>query len=136
MQTLTRSQLKRMAENIRSCRDKQFPERGGNNRLAKAIGVSPQTLSQWINGSRMPPIEKLQALVTVFGISIQALCGLPEAAKPPRRLTKVQQGRLAAIDTMIFLLTRQRDALLGKKDGGDMRKVFTAIKEMVEKVII
>ncbi len=135
MQTLTKSQLKRLAENIRSCRDKQFPERGGNNRLAKAIGVSPQMLSQWVNGARMPPIEKLQALANVFGLSIQALCGLPEEAKPPKRLTKIQQGRLAAIDTMILLLTRQRDALLGKKGDTDLRKVFVAIKEMVEKEI-
>ena len=136
MQTLTKTQLKQLAVNIRSCRDKYFPERGGGNRLAKAIGVSPQLMSQWVNGARMPPVEKLHALAKVFGISMQALCGLPEAAKPPRRLTKLQQGRLAAIDTMILLLNRQRDALLGKKGGTDFRRNFTALKEMIEREML
>lgn len=133
MQTLTKTQLKQLAENIRSYRDKHFPERGGGNRLAKAIGVSPQLMSQWANGARMPPAKKLHALAKVFGVSIQALCGLPEAAKPPRRLTKVQQGRLAAIDTMILLLNCQRDALLGKKGGMDLRGKFISLKEIIER---
>ncbi|MCF0117720.1 MAG: helix-turn-helix transcriptional regulator [Bacilli bacterium] len=46
--------------------------------LAKLIGVSPQTLSNWERGYTEPDIKSLQKLATNLGTTIDYLIGLKE----------------------------------------------------------
>lgn len=77
MSKLTQREKKSVVRNIKLYKKRLYPERGGGNRLANELGISPQLLSQWVKGTRTPTLEKLIVLADVFNISIQELCGQP-----------------------------------------------------------
>ena len=45
------------------------------NKLSKAIGVKPATISYYENGKRYPSIKHLLALSDYFNVTIDYLCG-------------------------------------------------------------
>ncbi len=71
-------------EKIRHYKEQCFPGPGGGQRLADAIGVLPQTVSYWLNGSRMPTFEQLYRLAILFRVSPLDLCGFKSSEKPNR----------------------------------------------------
>lgn len=93
-------------------------ERGARTRLAKAIDVKPQTLSGWINGSRMPPVEKVSEIEE-------------HLALPPGTLT-VHLGYLplAAKDVTI---TSTEEAIIADQrfDGSQKRLLFQMIDQLL-----
>ena len=71
-------------EKIRHYKEQCFPGPGGGQRLADAIGVLPQTVSYWLNGSRTPTFEQLYRLAILFRVSPLDLCGAKSSEKPNR----------------------------------------------------
>ncbi len=64
---------KNIANNIRECRKKKFPGRGGAKTCAQAFGVSPQQWSPWETGKRVPDEARLSRLAEFFSVSVEYL---------------------------------------------------------------
>ena len=62
-----------IAKNIRDCRMKKFPGRGGGKKCAEAFGVSPQQWSPWERGMRTPDEVRLAQIATFFGVTVEFL---------------------------------------------------------------
>ena len=62
-----------IAKNIRDCRLKKFPGRGGGKICAEAFGVSPQQWSPWERGMRTPDEVRLAQIATFFGVTVEFL---------------------------------------------------------------
>ncbi len=60
-----------IAANIRAERMKKFPGRGGCQKCAEAIGVSPQQWSPWEHGTRTPDEMRLRQLADLFGVTVE-----------------------------------------------------------------
>lgn len=71
-------QKRNLAKKLRTLKDKTYPERGGGKELAARLGISPQLLSNWLNGSRTPSLLHLGRLARIFDVSVQELCSLPQ----------------------------------------------------------
>lgn len=120
---LMAKERKALVRNIKKHKKRLYPERGGGNRLAKQVGVSPQLLSQWINGVRVPALDKLIALAEVFEISIQELCGRPE----PDEIHK----DVSFYDAVVILTTHLNKAKKGKKRTKSICEVKAFIDRML-----
>ena len=46
--------------------------------LANKIGVSPNTVSRWERGERIPNMDALISLAKFFNVTIDYLCGLED----------------------------------------------------------
>lgn len=46
--------------------------------LAKAIGVSPTTINNWVNGYNVPRMDKIDLLASYFRVERTELIGMPE----------------------------------------------------------
>lgn len=62
-----------IARNLRSCRLKKFPGRGGRKKCAEALGVSQQQWSPWERGVRTPDKQRLIQLSEFFEVSVDWL---------------------------------------------------------------
>ncbi len=62
-----------IAHNIRACRFKRYPGRGGAKLCAEEFGVSPQQWSPWENGKRTPDEIRLQQLARFFDVTVEFL---------------------------------------------------------------
>ncbi len=65
-----------LAGKIRRYKGECFPGKGGGVRLAEEIGVTPQSISNWISGSRLPTMNQLYRLAKAFDVSPLELCGI------------------------------------------------------------
>lgn len=138
MDTSTRVISQKLAKNIRKFRDIHFSGRGGTKRLADLAGVTPQALSQWMRGARKPSPARLYALSRAFGISVQELCGLPRPPQPRslKRLPDIIRGRVMAVDALLLLLRKYRQALASTKDGGKAARIFREFRAVVEQELL
>lgn len=62
-----------IAVNIRKCRLKRFPGRGGGMRCAAAFGVSPQQWSPWERGMRTPDELRMRQIARFFNVTVEYL---------------------------------------------------------------
>ncbi len=62
-----------IAANIRTCRMKKYPGRGGGKKCAEAFGVSPQQWSPWERGMRTPDELRLSQIAEFFGVTVEYL---------------------------------------------------------------
>lgn len=62
-----------IARNIRDCRMKKFPGRGGGKKCAESFGVSPQQWSPWERGMRTPDELRLSQIAEFFGVTVEFL---------------------------------------------------------------
>ncbi len=62
-----------IARNIRDCRVKKFPGRGGGKKCAETFGVSPQQWSPWERGMRTPDELRLSQIADFFGVTVEFL---------------------------------------------------------------
>lgn len=60
-----------IARNIRDCRMRKFPGRGGGKRCAESFGVSPQQWSPWESGKRTPDELRLEQIADFFGTTVE-----------------------------------------------------------------
>lgn len=60
-----------IAKNIRDCRLKMFPGRGGSKKCAAALGVSPQQWSPWERGIRAPDEDRM---ISIHNFRDKACC--------------------------------------------------------------
>lgn len=58
-----------VAHNIRTCRMKTYPGRGGATKCAKAFGVSPQQWSPWERAIRTPDESCLSRIARFFNVT-------------------------------------------------------------------
>lgn len=71
-----------IARNIRDCRMKKFPGRGGGKKCAESFGVSPQQWSPWERGMRTPDELRLSQIADFFGVTVEFLRRDNSARKP------------------------------------------------------
>lgn len=64
-----------IARNIRECRMKAYPGRGGAKQCAEDFGVSPQQWSPWERAMRTPDELRLSQIAEFFGVSVAFLRG-------------------------------------------------------------
>ncbi len=62
-----------IGRNIRECRLKKYPGRGGAKRCAEEFGVSPQQWSPWERGFRTPDESRLGEIAAFFGVTVAYL---------------------------------------------------------------
>lgn len=62
-----------IAHNIRNCRMKKFPGRGGGKKCAESFGVSPQQWSPWERGMRTPDELRLKQIADFFEVTVEFL---------------------------------------------------------------
>ncbi len=62
-----------IADNIRKCRIKKFPGRGGGKKCAEAFKVSPQQWSPWERGNRTPDEDRMNQIAKFFGVTVAYL---------------------------------------------------------------
>ena len=62
-----------IARNIRDCRMKKYPGRGGGKKCAESFGVSPQQWSPWERGMRTPDELRLSQIAEFFGVTVEYL---------------------------------------------------------------
>ncbi len=60
-----------IAKNIRECRVKKFPGRGGGKKCAESFGVSPQQWSPWESGKRTPDELRLEQIASFFSTTVE-----------------------------------------------------------------
>lgn len=62
------------------------------NRLAELIGVTPQSVTDWVKGRTLPDVRKLQELARILGTSVDVLTQLdePESARSISRISRVK----------------------------------------------
>lgn len=60
-----------IARNIRDCRLRKFPGRGGGKRCAESFGVSPQQWSPWESGKRTPDELRLEQIASFFSTTVE-----------------------------------------------------------------
>ena len=123
MSTLSLKEKKCVVRTIKAHKKRLYPERGGGNRLAKDLNVSPQLLSQWINGTRFPTTERLIALAEFFGVTIQELCGREKPA--------VIDAEVNFYDA-VMILTKH---LNKKRSGKKTNKSLKTVKRFMEKTL-
>ncbi len=119
------------AENLRKYREQAFPGWGGLGRFAKAAGVSSYTLSQWMSGKQMPSTARIHALAKVLGVEAGELY-TPQAPEAETSIPDFVQEQIAVIDTLVLLLTYNRQALLGKVDAWSRNEGFRIINALVQ----
>ena len=89
MYALPARNRKILAKKIRHYKMLCFPGKGSGVRLASEIGVHPQTVSKWLNGTRTPTVEQLYLLAKTFNVSPLELCGITEIEKTPRNMADI-----------------------------------------------
>lgn len=65
----------KFAENLKSLRMEHKLSQG---KLAEAVGVTQQCVSEWERGKIEPTLSYLWQLADIFGVSIDVLCGRTE----------------------------------------------------------
>ena len=102
-----------LSETIRSLRR----QRGlSQEELAEALDVSRQAISKWENGAAVPDLDKLQALASYFGITLDELTGsTPPSPPTPGPVSKVGlifclTGGLCLLALSLLMLLRPDDA--------------------------
>lgn len=75
-----------IARNIRECRMKKFPGRGGGKKCAENFGVSPQQWSPWERGMRTPDELRLSQIAKFFGVTVEYMRRDNSVPKVPEHL--------------------------------------------------
>ncbi|MCC8108170.1 MAG: helix-turn-helix domain-containing protein, partial [Planctomycetes bacterium] len=70
-----------IARNIRDCRLKKFPGRGGGKKCAEEFGFSPQQWSPWERAMRTPDEMRLTKIAEFFDVTVEWL--RRDHRKPP-----------------------------------------------------
>lgn len=125
MPELTSKERAALGRNIRKGKDKYFSGRGGCGRLAAELGVTPQVLSHWMAGRRVPEPAQMAALAKVFNTSILKLCSLPGIRKV--------KGPPSTYDVMTDLLRKYKKAKATPGGGRKPDRATRAITAYVEK---
>ncbi len=87
--------------------------------LAELIGVSPQAVSRWENGTTYPDMELIPVLANLFGASTDMLFGMPEsqkeipAAEVLEELTTLTRERPLNVSRMKELICKVRLYYIG-----------------------
>lgn len=108
-----------LGKKIREGKDKFFPGRGGCGRLAGELGITPQLLSHWMSGRRLPEPAQMAALAKLFNVSILKLCSLPQISKT--------KGAPWSFDVAIDLLKKYKKMRLSPSGR---QRFDAAIKEI------
>lgn len=74
MHHLPERNKKILIQKIRYYKDLHFPGKGSGMRLADEVGVTPQAISNWLSGKRLPTATQLYRLAKVFDVSPLELC--------------------------------------------------------------
>ncbi len=90
-------------------------------------------MSLWMNGRQMPSTTRSHALAKALGVEVGELCSpqVPEA-EASGEVPEFVLEQIAVIDTLILLLTFNRQALLGEADARRCNEGFSLIKELMQ----
>ncbi len=134
MDSIVNTEISTFAANLRKHRERAFPGWGGLGCFAKAAGVSPDALARWMSGKQMPSTARIHTLSKALGVSVGELCS-PQVSETETSgdAPESVQEQIAAIDTVILLLTYHKRALLGEVDAGHSKEGFRIISELLKR---
>ena len=104
--------------------------------VAEQLSISKNSLSEWENGSRVPPCERIVQLADFYGVSVDYLLGRDvdgathiDSLKPISKSTlSIHHGRPVWIDGIGWALVSSTDQTLLFSDG---RKIgFDAVEQV------
>lgn len=113
-----------LSKKIKHYKKLHFPGKGSGARLAEEIDVPPQTVSSWLNGSRLPTPMQLYRLSIAFKVSPFELCGI--------RRDRSKSVELSLLEDMLVMMRGE------KKENVNLRvthKRMNEIKSFLEKVL-
>ncbi len=114
-----------LGKKIREGKDRLFPGRGGCSKFAHELGITPQLLSHWMNGNRVPDPGQLAALAKLFNISILELCSLPKI--------RGKGKQYSAYDIIAYMTKAQQTAGTSRKKRKMLMESNAAVKAFVNK---
>lgn len=129
MLTFTLKQKKLIAKNIRAAMESMFPGKGRGRRMARLFGVSPSTVSQWVNGKKTPTLSHLYQMSKVFGTPLHQLCGLPK-----RGNIRTKNLVTEIIKRIMTAEGKRGNAASGKRSRADMNTAIMLIKKELEDI--
>lgn len=65
--------------------------RMSQTQIARMIGVSQSSLSQYVNGTRLPTGQNLHYLADAFGLEIYDICGVPRQMPNDERFKRIAE---------------------------------------------
>ncbi len=80
--------------------------------LAEALGVSPQAVSRWENGTTYPDLELLPPIANYFGVTIDGLFGCESGREAKVAAIIAEAGSLAKYDNGVDVNIEKRLTLL------------------------
>ena len=113
-----------LAGKIRHYMRKCFPGKGSGIRLAEEIGTTPQTISNWLNGSRLPTLKQMYRLAKAFDVSPFELCGI--------RKKHTRNQKTVHLDVLTSLLQHCENDIARGANPRITRKFLLSIKGIIE----
>lgn len=127
MYRLSARQKAVLAKKIRHYKELHFPGKGSGARLAMEIGVPPQTVSNWLSGSRQPTPPQLYRLAVAFKVSPLELCGFRKEKAPP--------PKAAEASILHDMATMMRDSGKGGANTRVTAKALRDFKDFLEEAL-
>lgn len=127
MYRLPDDKKKMLAKNIRYHLQKCFPGKGSGIRLAGEIGTTPQTLSNWLNGTRIPNLCQIYLLAKAFDVSPLELCGA--------RQKDTLNPKVLHISVLTKLLNHCEKDIVRNVNPRVTRKFMNEVKVLVENLL-
>lgn len=124
MYRLSAHQKTILIKKIKYYKKLHFPGRGSGARLAEEIGVPPQTVSNWLSGSRQPTPMQLYRLAIAFNVSPFELCGF--------RQEKTKSVELSLLEGILIMM---RGAKKGNVNPRVTQRRMNEIKSFIEKAL-
>lgn len=114
--------------------EKLMKEKGVNAyKVAKATGISSQTLSAWKKGTYTPKQDKIEKLANYFNVSVAYLMGLTDI--PNEELTEEEtRKQIAELEERLEQLEIEHKALV--KENEEKDKIITENYELLKKLSI
>jgi len=91
--------------------------------LARALGIKPQAVQHWENGTSCPKTERLADLSTVLGVKVSWLIDSDSSAEMVYESSPIVYGELSADEQFVLKMFRQMKA--------KTRITFTEIAEVM-----
>lgn len=97
--------------------------------LMKDLDLPSATVSSWVNGLRLPRMDKLKMLANYFGVSVPTILGydVENTESPTNDKINMNYGELAKLDALKDLALELNDA--GQQEAVRQVELLTKIPE-------
>lgn len=102
------------------------------NELARRVGISPSSLSRWINGHVRPEHDKLETLARVIGADLDDVLARAGYGRPATEITSLQLAHPLALEIDLMLAN---NSPLSRADRDMLEKIIDRMIDPHRKVM-